>query len=62
MPLHDHLNMIVLSRVLNDFDGDFDRMDVDRDAIVDGNDHDNGDARRPPSVLRGSFKIIKEFY
>jgi len=48
MPLHDHSNMIVLSRVLYDFDGDFDRMD--------------GDARRPLSLLRTSFKIIKEYY
>jgi len=37
-------------------------MDVDRDAVVDDDDHDNGDARRPLSVLRASFKIIKEYY
>jgi len=58
MPLHDHSNMIVLSRVLYDFD----RMDVDCDAVVDDDDRDNGDARRPLSVLRASFKIIKEYY
>jgi len=62
MPLHDHSKMIVFSRVLYDFDGDFDQMDVDRDAVVDDDDRDNGDARRPLSVLRTSFKIIKEYY
>jgi hypothetical protein len=62
MPLHDHSNMIVLSRVLYDFDGDVDRMDVNCDAVVDDDDRDNGDARRPPSVLHASFKIIKEYY
>ena len=62
MPLHDHSNMIVLSRVLYNFDGDFDRMDVDRNAVVDDDDRNNGDARRPLSVLCASFKIIKKYY
>ena len=62
MPLHDHSNMIVLSRVLYDFDGDFDRMDVNRDAVVDDNDRHNGDVRHPLLVLCTSFKIIKEYY
>jgi len=59
---HDHSNMIVLSRVLYDFDGDFDRMDVDRNAVVDDDDRNNGDVRRLLSVLRVSFKIVKEYY
>jgi hypothetical protein len=68
MPLHDHPNIVVLSRVLYgeleelNVHGDFDRMDVDSDAVVDDDDRDNGDARRPPSALRASFKRIKEYY
>ncbi len=68
MPLHNHPNIVVLSQVLYweleelNVDGDFDRMDVDSDAIVDDNDCNNGDARHPPLALRASFKRIKEYY
>ncbi len=50
--LHDHPNIVVLSRVLYgeleelNVDGNFDRMDVDSDAVIDDDDRDNGDTRR----------------
>ncbi len=68
MLLHDHPNIIVLSRVLYgeleelNVDGNFDQMDVDSDAIIDDDDCNNGDARRPPLALHASFKRIKEYY
>jgi hypothetical protein len=68
MPLHDHPNIVVLSRVLYgeleelNVDGNFDRMDVNSNAIVDDDDRDNGDVRRPPLALCASFKRIKEYY
>jgi hypothetical protein len=37
-------------------------MDIDSDAVIDDDDRDNGDARRPPSALHASFKRIKEYY
>ncbi len=68
MPLHDHQNIVVLSQVLYgeleelNVDGNFDRMDIDSNAIVDDDDHDNRDARHLPLALHASFKNINEYY
>ncbi len=64
MPLHDHPNIVVLSRVLYreleelNVDGDFDRMDVDSDAVVNDNDRDNGDASGAVRVLQKDQGIL----